>query len=503
MKIVVIVQARLSSSRLPAKTVLTIAGYPIVSVIAQRIACDDYDVVFAVPEGDEGDILEKQLISTNTKIVRGSLNNVLERFYKAIEPYQNDDIIIRLTADNLLPDKYFLQELIEKYDGKSYGHTEINQHIYGASAEIFLVKHLRDAYENTRNSHDCEHVTPYIRNKYPNIPIKHDFQPVHSLRLTLDNYSDYVNLSSLFETVKDNYLLEWKKLARVAGNIFPAPNKLMIGTVQFGIDYGIANKTGQLSTIEQEKIFEFLSHFPTITLDTATDYGEAESILGQYSHSLSNAEIITKLSHKPDTPLAVENNIYCSLRKLKRNKLDGVLLHKFAHYGTELWDSLMNLKLEGLITKIGVSIYDIEEANILLGDKNIDIIQFPFNILDWRWKDFIDNPNNDKELHIRSVYLQGAILHQNILEDKGYSHISQELELLRLKYNKESLADLALSYVRSFPRLDKIILGVDSFEQLQENYHLFKNEIFSTEEREEIYKIFSSTPNHLIDIRKW
>ena len=181
-KPLVIVQARLSSTRLPAKTMLKIGNYSVISLIALRLKSLSYHLAFAFPYGSEGDILKNEIDTLNDpsiKVIFGSLNNVLERFNDACHELNDDSTIIRMTADNLIPDRYFVEELIEKYKG-GYSYSKINDSAYGLSAEIFKKFHLNQAIVNAKKDFDLEHVTPYIKEKYSKNPINHNFKCKHN-----------------------------------------------------------------------------------------------------------------------------------------------------------------------------------------------------------------------------------------------------------------------------------------------------------------------------------
>lgn len=279
--------------------------------------------------------------------------------------------------------------------------------------------------------------------------------------------------------------------------------KLMIGTAQFGLNYGIANLDGQISAYEITKIIDFLANKKNVSFDTASDYGESEAILGRHSVSISHAKIITKNSHKVENKDDLITNVNHSLQKLNRRNIDGILLHRFDQYKTDIWYGLKELKISGVTSKIGVSVYDPQEAETLLQDSDVDIIQFPFNILDWRWHNILSNKPSNKEFHTRSVYLQGALLNSDILSKKGFKEISDKLIFLSNKLHQTTVQSLILSYVASFDTIDRIIIGVDSFSQFFENYSILQSCNLINDDREYIASYFTTIPLELIDIRKW
>lgn len=473
--------------------------------MTRRLVSDRYDLIFAVPEGDEGDIIKQQINlvdSLNVRVVSGDLINVLKRFVSAAADYDKDDIIIRLTADNLIPDHNFVEELIDKYES-GYSYAKTNEIAYGVSAEIFKKKHLDEAYENAESSYEKEHVTTYIRDKYYSKSIVHDIDIKDKVRLTLDTYQDYLAINKLFFHFEDIVHASWKDLVNKACEIFPPEKKLMIGTVQFGLDYGIANNTGRVAEKEVTKIIDFASKNSIYAYDTAAEYGVSEKVLGKNMNLLSNSRIITKLRNNIKSKADVENSLLSSCRNLNRTLLDGVLLHKFEQLDSDVWRYLQEYKKQGLAEKIGVSVYSLEEAVAVLREGNSDIIQIPYNILDWRWQEFVEQYSNRIEIYARSIFLQGAILNDKILMKKGFAKILEILDHLVKKFGRVDRIDLCIAYVKSQKSIKHILMGVDNLYQLQQNNAYFNSPDLTDYEIQEVQACFKNTPIALLDIRKW
>ena len=171
LKIRVIIQSRLSSSRLPAKALLPVAGIPAVVLCALRAGNKNTEVKMVATSVDStDDSLIKVLNSAEIKFIRGPLDNVLERFMMATVDLPDDSIIVRLTADNLVPDGAFVQEIADTLYRKGLQYLGTNSpmdHLpYGLSAEAFTVKVLREAVQQAESAHYREHVTPWIRRHY-------------------------------------------------------------------------------------------------------------------------------------------------------------------------------------------------------------------------------------------------------------------------------------------------------------------------------------------------
>ena len=266
--------------------------------------------------------------------------------------------------------------------------------------------------------------------------------------------------------------------------------KIALGTAQFGLDYGVSNNSGQVSYSETKLILKKAKKFKICTLDTAMSYGNCEKILGDIGVSKFN--LITKLPPIPKNLLDIEGwiteNLNRSLDHLCVSKLYGLLLHNSGDltgkFGEHYYQCLLNFKNLGIIEKIGISIYDTEELNLLQAlNIKIDIVQSPFNIFDRRlktsgWLDKLKKENI--EIHIRSVFLQGLLL-QNIDErNKYFDKWKSKFQLFHDWSNSTGQTQLeaALSFVTSHKSFSSIVLGVQNTAQLTEIYNYFDKKEF-------------------------
>ena len=262
--------------------------------------------------------------------------------------------------------------------------------------------------------------------------------------------------------------------------------KLIIGTVQFGIDYGITNSTGKINQNELDHIFNFCNNNNINYFDTAQDYGNSEDIMSNYNKIYSNINIITKSKFKNKN---IEDVINISLNKF--NYIECFLLHSFEDYqNKELINTLLKYKKLNKIKKIGVSIYNVEEGIKLLEDNIIDVIQIPFNYLDNQWfNDKFQNLisiNNYIEIHVRSIFLQGLLLNK---PQKYPLNISKEdfdyLENIILEICKNlnlTKLELCFSYINSFEWINKFLIGIDNLDHLKLNFNIINKNLKLTEE---------------------
>jgi len=256
-------------------------------------------------------------------------------------------------------------------------------------------------------------------------------------------------------------------------------NKLAIGTVQFGMPYGVANTNGQVDVMTAKSILELAQSNGIDTLDTAIVYGESEKTLGR---SMTGSwQIVSKLPAVPDDcediVLWVNQQTRESLNRLEVNRLYGILLHRpmqlLEPYGIELWHALQDLKEAGIVDKIGFSIYQPVELDALFDGFIPDLVQVPFNLLDRRIEisGWLARLFEEKvEVHARSVFLQGLLLMDETVRPKKFNRWLTIWTTLHDWLKVENLTALqgALAFSLSNPMISKVIVGVDRAAQLNE-----------------------------------
>lgn len=254
--------------------------------------------------------------------------------------------------------------------------------------------------------------------------------------------------------------------------------KIALGTVQFGLDYGISNKNGVPNDSELNAIFEVVKKANISILDTANAYGNSEERLGEFSNI--EFEIVTKFS-KINTEKELLEQLSNSLKKLKVDKIYGYLAHNadILIDNPSFWNVLQKAKKENKIKKIGFSIYNPEQLNKLL-ELNIipDLVQLPYSILDRKFEESLSVLKKlGTEIHVRSVFLQGLyFMNPNNLPDNllSFKAILEELNNI-CNHNNVSIAATALNFVVSNPNIDKVVIGVENANQLQTNIDFISN----------------------------
>ena len=269
--------------------------------------------------------------------------------------------------------------------------------------------------------------------------------------------------------------------------------KLCLGTVQFGMPYGLNGKLPP--KIKQSLSFmDYAVHNGITSIDTAEAYGEAERIVGLFIQNKtierSKLSICTKLL--PNCLDGYEENEYygiirkhliSSLKRLNLDYVDSFLLHSAKYVDNQaIVDALYRMKKEGLANKVGASVYDPEEVVHCLKNKKIEIVQAPYSLFDHRLKEarVFDLVTQSKcILNTRSAFLQGLI---NMHEDDVPKHLRGATDVLKkidqlCVDNKISRVELALAYVRREKSISELVFGIHSMEQLKENINCFKKNI--------------------------
>ncbi len=254
-------------------------------------------------------------------------------------------------------------------------------------------------------------------------------------------------------------------------------SKLILGTVQFGLQYGVNNQKGIPSTNEIKRILDFAFKSKINILDTAEAYGNSQEIIGNYIKKSNNKfKIITKYcKHRNDLPSNIIDRVKNNLDVLNVDNLYCYMFHNFNDYVSFFnlfQDDLLHLKRNGLINKIGVSLHSNEEIIEVLNNDNIDLIQFPFNLLDnssQRKEVLIKAKSKGIEVHTRSVFLQGLFFKDFSTIEGKLSVLKKYLLELKKTVNLHEMNNVALNYVCSNANIDGVLLGVDNVSQLKKN----------------------------------
>lgn len=258
--------------------------------------------------------------------------------------------------------------------------------------------------------------------------------------------------------------------------------KLALGTAQFGMDYGLNNKAGKIPEGEALKILAKAVGNGITTVDTAYAYGDSELVIGKFIRENSaGLKVVSKAPECSAKELpGFFNN---SLKRLNLPSIYGYLIHDFGSFLKDpgLWNAMRLLRQEGLAEKIGFSFYSPKEAKSVL-DKGIvpDIVQVPFSVFDQRFSETIKLlKKQGVEVHARSVFLQGLVFKDPANLEKRFSKIREKLFLLQSLSGQTGvpLSAICINFAALNKNIGKVVVGVDSLSNLQENINAISCQI--------------------------
>lgn len=274
-----------------------------------------------------------------------------------------------------------------------------------------------------------------------------------------------------------------------------ARSRLVLGTAQLGLRYGITNSTvllpeGKLSLLQAA------ADGGVECLDTARAYGDSEEVVGAFLNAGHAREcaVVTKLSPLGDLSTdasptevraAVNQSLHQSHKALGLVQLDTVLLHRASHlteWNGGAWQALRDAMDRGQVSHIGVSVQSPAEVMQALAIADVSHIQLPFNILDWRWDSVLSELRDARRrrrlvVHVRSLLLQGLLTTDRAdawaragVTDAGPVRRWLKDQVKRL--GLESVTHLCLAYAHGQDWIDGLVVGMDNIEQLLSNLQL-------------------------------
>ncbi len=232
---IILIQSRLTSSRLPSKALLKIGNKTIIDIINKRLeGVKGIDkIINVIPDTIKNKKLKDYLNSKNLNVFIGSENNVLDRFYKAAEKVKADNII-RITGDCPFLDKNLIQKMLKLFLSRKYDYlsnTIKRTFPDGLDVEIFKFSLLEKTWKKAKNNFDKEHVTPLML-KLPNIK-KFNYENkknLSSIRLTLDNSEDYQTFRKIYKKFNFNFKINWNIVTKFYSKNFKViTNRNLLG----------------------------------------------------------------------------------------------------------------------------------------------------------------------------------------------------------------------------------------------------------------------------------
>jgi aryl-alcohol dehydrogenase-like predicted oxidoreductase len=290
--------------------------------------------------------------------------------------------------------------------------------------------------------------------------------------------------------------------------------KLALGTVQFGLPYGLAHKGAPVDPVEVGKILHVAWRAGIDLLDTAQNYGSAEEVICRARPTDAHFQIVSKLSRvalasqRDSGDDDIMRSVIDSRTKLAVDRLYGLLLHHapdlLSPEGPRLFAKLKRMQAEGIVSRLGVSVYDLDTLRALLDRYEFEIVQLPLNVLDQRFRNTEIIPMMRRagvEVHIRSVFLQGALLSNPDSLDGRVSALRSYVRRFQNLAERAGLSpvEASLSFAANTDGVTHVVIGVDKVAQLAEIVAAFKVARFSIFDA----SMLGVDDLDLIDPRRW
>ena len=291
---------------------------------------------------------------------------------------------------------------------------------------------------------------------------------------------------------------------------------LVLGTAQWGMAYGVANRHGVPGDRELRRILRVARQGGITTLDTAAMYGDSEMRIGNAVGADSDWRVVTKLAPglaSVRTPEAaarlVADGLAGAMRRLQRTRLDAVLLHRpedlHAHGGV-IWAALREARAAGIVDAIGVSVVDARDATECVTHDGVEIVQLAVSLFDRRALEHgVLRCARERSVAVlgRSTFLQGAALLDPGVLPPYLTQLAEPLRRLRTwcAQRDRTLASTLLAWVLALP-LDGVVVGVERAEQVEE--HLRERVVSLTmAERGELVALVGHLPESILDPWRW
>jgi spore coat polysaccharide biosynthesis protein SpsF len=511
---IAIIQARENSNRLPKKVLLPLVDKTVLEHVYNRVSQVNLidRIIVATGSSRYNSNIISLCKSNNIEVFSGSDEDVLNRYYKAALSVgaKHGDQILRITADCPLIDPAIIRNTLLEHIQFDVDYSSNNLEDLlpdGMDVEVLTFATLEFIQLESTKKSDREHVTKYI---YTNpdkflihkFKLNKDYPP---LRLTLDEQEDYVLIKEIYhrlyqpgiifglDTIMELYFqdkimfqineqysrndglrLSLENEAFVQNNL----NRICLGTAQLGMNYGLFNTAGKMSSTEFKQVLSICKSEGVYLIDTAFAYGSSETELGQMVDDVKPFQITTKFTKKVHEQTnkyeLPEAQLLQSLNRLNRSSVYCYMLHSFEDLKDSiLLKSLVKCKQSGKTQHIGVSVYEVQEALDVLQYDVIDVIQIKYNVLDNELSktNFFERAKEKKKsVFVRSVFLQGVLLANEINLPSRLIELSPrlvELDEIAYQFGLKRI-DIALYYVLQNQLIDGVVIGFDSAAQFQE-----------------------------------
>ena len=294
--------------------------------------------------------------------------------------------------------------------------------------------------------------------------------------------------------------------------------ELCLGTVQFGMDYGVFNQPKKDADY-CIRCLDYATQNGIRAIDTATAYGTAEEVTGQFirKRTISRDKLWISTKFLPnildtcspeDYEDIIETNLIKSLTILGLEYVDAYFLHSSRYaFRPDILNALSYVQKKGLAVNVGVSVYDPEEAKACFESDCVDYIQVPYSVFDHRMKDagvFEKQNRGICKIDTRTAFVKGLI---KLREEQVPEHLAKAKPILRkldeiVKKTGYSRIELALGYIKNEPNVNHLVFGIRNLEQLKEDILAFEKNI-SRDVFELLDKEFSGITADLVVPSLW
>ena len=282
---------------------------------------------------------------------------------------------------------------------------------------------------------------------------------------------------------------------------------MTLGTVQLGMNYGIANESGKPSL---EKSFAILGEAVrggVNSIDTARAYGNSEEVIGAFLRESGAKDLcittkIPRFTGEGSLESYVISSVEGSLERLGISRLSSVMLHAagdLLKYGDKIVSALEGLVRRNYVEKVGVSVYNAEEIDCLLKYDALQVTQIPMSVLDQRLIacGALDRlAKRGVEVYVRSVFLQGLVfLEPRKMEDPILlAHAAPFVSKLQEIARREGMtvSGLAIGFIRALEGVTSLVLGADAPEHVGQNLSYFDTPPLSEDLMAELKREFSA-----------
>ncbi|XVX19331.1 cytidylyltransferase domain-containing protein [Actinomycetota bacterium] len=508
----VVIQSRLNSSRLPGKAMMTVAGMPLIELVARRASRSGHEVVVATSEEPYDERIAHHLEQVGIPVVRGDLDDVLGRFVMATEGLDDSDRVVRLTGDNPLADADLVDELLAAMDesGHTYGRVDIDQAPEGIGCEGFTAGVLREAAATTDDPYDREHVTPWLRRALGELLFVPKDCPsdLRGFRATIDCLDDFDRVTRVFDGVEDPISVGWLPLMlRLQerlddkGAVVPMGasgtfSRLVVGVAPLGrpASGGARPEATVARAILADAVTRGVTHMAGGVDDgdaLAVARSASEPALAQRLGLVARLGRVVDGAAVPADQMALHAELALErlLATIGKRKVDTIVVDAGTPALGAVWSAL---RLARVATRLGVRLEDPSDLEVLDATPDVDLIEVTAH----RGRDRWFEPDVERRLTslrdsgvlllASSVLAGGALVDEAAAGAAELAGTRESLAEAAARLGRPGVAALCIADALGAPWCDAVIVGCDDADQLRANADAACAEPLTAEERDSL-----------------